>query len=97
MDTVHSFRSMRVRTVYLVSLYSIGWKSAAHCRGESVQKETLSKSKGPMTWRGQAHRGGEAAVGAFPHLLARERGGFGRHLSFQKDAFARNDISNLFY
>jgi hypothetical protein len=34
---------MRVQTVYLISLYSIGWKSAAHCRGESVQKETLSR------------------------------------------------------
>jgi hypothetical protein len=89
---------MRVRTVYLISLYSIGSISAAHCRGESVQKETLSKSKGPMTWRGQAHPGRRGSGGrALPHLLARERGGFGRPLSFQKDAFAQNDISNLFY
>jgi hypothetical protein len=85
---------MRVRTVYLISLYSIGWKFAAHLS----RKETLSKSKGPMTWSGQAHPGRRGSGGrALPHLLARERGGFGRPLSFQKDAFAQNDISNLFY
>ena len=50
------------KTMYLISLYSIGWKSAALCRGESVQKETLSKSKGPMTWSGQAHPGRREAA-----------------------------------
>jgi hypothetical protein len=46
MDTVHSFRSIRARTVYLISLYSIGRKSVAHCRVSLFKMDHSQTQKG---------------------------------------------------
>jgi hypothetical protein len=45
MDTVHTFRSIRVRTVYLISLYSMGGKSVAMVEVSLLSKEANGKTK----------------------------------------------------
>ena len=65
METVHWFRSIRVRTVYLIPLYSTGSplravvllrRSRRQILSRIVEvclfKIALSNSKGPMTWKG---------------------------------------------
>jgi hypothetical protein len=45
MDTVHTFRSIRMRTVYLISLYSMGGKSVAMVEVSLLSKEANGKTK----------------------------------------------------